>query len=86
MVKPSFLFDNFLTHLAVYLTLIVGMINIFIQFHRLKTENITQNRMKWINDVRDISAEILSFDVCDFMRNNRNEIEFIIDKDIKTLT
>ena len=49
------------TIIGIMLTLIVGIINIFVSTHRIRSEIVTQNRMKWIDSVRSLTGDIVSW-------------------------
>lgn len=50
------------TLIGILITLIISLINIIITRNKAIVDGITHNRMVWINDVRNVLSDILTFD------------------------
>lgn len=67
---------DLITLLGILFTLIVGLVNIYISKKRLRLENITSNRVEWINTLRKYISEFMTIsDVITHVTNNNENME-----------
>lgn len=52
---------DLVTLIGIVFTLIVSILNLLNSSHKNKLDFVTQNRMNWINSVRNITSEIISW-------------------------
>jgi hypothetical protein len=63
-----------ITVVGIIATFILGLINILMSLRRTKIENITQNRMTWINSMRTLLAELVAMTDMEIFQRMDNEI------------
>lgn len=66
------------TLIGIQITLLIGLCNLFVSIHKNRVDFISQNRMMWIREVRELSSEILSWKYTDSTVKILNQINRLI--------